>query len=538
MSKETGLRRLVERYGVILIALLAGVIYVLCLDARLGGHDESAYIVLARSIATGQGFRALNSPGNPPWTLYPFGYPLMLAPVMYLFPDFPENVIPLKLVSVLFGVATILVVYQFFRSLKVEARMALSLVFALVLCPLTIGFATHTLSEAPYLFFSLVALLLLNKWEREGNLINAAWALAVLAMAVAYLTRVVGLSLFAASVAYLLLRGRWKHVTLTVLLFALIISPWAYRNMAVGASGLTTDYVRSFFVHKDMARPYLGTIGPGDLVARLLNNVRGHATNKILWLFFPWAINGWWPAFLGRLHLEQLTWVPSVLGLVVSGLCVLGYILSLKERVRISHLYVLFYLGIILLPPWYVERNLWPLLPFLLYYFVVGIRWLADRASLLWHQSVSIARPATAVALCAILFGFAMSDRHQLAASAVYRAGQVNATEKSFFEMCEWIRKNTAEDDLVMYLYPVKTYLYTGRKTTGIPMIIDRSTFLESLYHQGVDYVALEPFRQEYEYGGQERIYLQPVIAMNPGAFIPVYQTPSEPRILVYQIAR
>jgi hypothetical protein len=219
-------------------------------------------------------------------------------------------------------------------------------------------------------------------------------------------------------------------------------------------------------------------------------------------------------------------------------LCVLGYFVSLRKQLRIDHLYVVFYLGIILLPPWYVERNLWPLLPFLLYYFVVGLRWLVERASFSWRKSVSLAAPVTVVVLGVILFGFAMSDRHLLAVGAAYRAGQGDATEQSFFEMCDWIRGNTAEDDLVMCLYPVKTYLYTGRKTTGIPTIIDREAFLERLRGLGVDYIAVETSHQEYKYGGEERIYLQPVIAMNPGMFIPIYQTSSEPRIVVYRIAR
>ena len=537
MGKMTDLKRLAERYGVILIALVGGLIYILCLDATVAGHDRSRFIILARSIATGQGFRDLSLPGSPPYTLAPFGYPLLLAPVMVLFPHFPENIIPLKLVTVSFGVVNILMVYWLFRSLKVEIWLALLLVSAVALAPLTIVFATHTLSEAPYLLFSLLALLLLGKWVRDDRMINPAWLLGVLAMAMAYLTRVVGLSLLAAGLGYLLLRKRWKHAVLTGLLFALLISPWAYRNMSVGSSGLTTDYVQSYFVLKDMARPYLGTIGPGDLMQRLLNNVRGHATDKILWLFFPWAINGWWPAFLSRVHLESLTWVSPVLGLAVSALCILGYVVSLRKRLRVDHLYVVFYLGIILLPPWVVERNLWPLLPFLLYYFVVGLRWLVERASLLWRKSVPLTAPATVVALCIVLLGFAMSDRHLLAAGAAYRVGQVSATEQSFFEMCEWIRRNTAADDLIMYFYADKLYLYTGRKTTGIPAIIDRDAFLEHLYDQGVDYVAIEPSRQDDRYGGQEQIYLQPAVMTYPQAFVPVHQIgadPDHPAFVVY----
>jgi len=42
-------------------------------------HDDAVYAILAKSLATGHGYRYLNLPGEPPATHFPPGYPLFLA---------------------------------------------------------------------------------------------------------------------------------------------------------------------------------------------------------------------------------------------------------------------------------------------------------------------------------------------------------------------------------------------------------------------------------------------------------------------------
>src|SRR6266567_3317187 len=51
--------------------------------------DDGMYVILAKSLATGHGFRWLNVPGMPPATHFPPGYPALLALVWLLVPSFP-----------------------------------------------------------------------------------------------------------------------------------------------------------------------------------------------------------------------------------------------------------------------------------------------------------------------------------------------------------------------------------------------------------------------------------------------------------------
>jgi len=55
-------------------------------------HDDGVYAILGKSIATGQGYRFLHLPGAPAATHYPPGFPLLLALVWKIAPNFPDNV--------------------------------------------------------------------------------------------------------------------------------------------------------------------------------------------------------------------------------------------------------------------------------------------------------------------------------------------------------------------------------------------------------------------------------------------------------------
>ncbi|MXX37886.1 MAG: hypothetical protein F4Z85_07385, partial [Gemmatimonadetes bacterium] len=56
-------------------------------DAKLSlSGDNAEFITLARSLAQGEGLLHINSPDPKPATKYPFGFPLLLAPLAWAFP--------------------------------------------------------------------------------------------------------------------------------------------------------------------------------------------------------------------------------------------------------------------------------------------------------------------------------------------------------------------------------------------------------------------------------------------------------------------
>ena len=58
--------------------------------------DDAFYVILARALANGEGYRALNVPGHPAGTHFPPGYPALLALVSFVAPPFPASIAVFK----------------------------------------------------------------------------------------------------------------------------------------------------------------------------------------------------------------------------------------------------------------------------------------------------------------------------------------------------------------------------------------------------------------------------------------------------------
>src|SRR5690349_24054015 len=88
----------------LLVGALAFAAGALIIEAYVVGvvHDDGMYVILAKSLATGRGYRWLNIPGAPPATHFPPGYPAVLALLWWIFPEFPGNVAAFELANAFF----------------------------------------------------------------------------------------------------------------------------------------------------------------------------------------------------------------------------------------------------------------------------------------------------------------------------------------------------------------------------------------------------------------------------------------------------
>ena len=134
-------------------------------DAKLSlSGDNAEFITLARSLAQGEGLLHINSPDPQPATKYPFGFPLLLAPLAWAFPG---DWVPMKVwVLVLFALG-MGVLYQLAKErvgvLPGLAVVVLSVVLGksylthgptgAVYGPLLLHYAHQIMSEVPYLTF-------------------------------------------------------------------------------------------------------------------------------------------------------------------------------------------------------------------------------------------------------------------------------------------------------------------------------------------------------------------------------------------------
>jgi hypothetical protein len=139
------------------------------------GGDFSAYLAQASSLLEGNvaAYRAANSqiiqnsvPGLGP-RLYPWGYPLLLAPLLGLF---GMNLLVFKLVNILFFVWFQWALWKLLRD-RLHPAALIAVLAGMALHPEVIATLDDVLSDIPFLLVSTLALHSLERWEQSqrGN---------------------------------------------------------------------------------------------------------------------------------------------------------------------------------------------------------------------------------------------------------------------------------------------------------------------------------------------------------------------------------
>ena len=200
---------------VLLLSLLPLSIYVLRLDNVAGMMvDDAWYVLLAKALAEGEGYRLLNAPGGEfILPMYPPGFPLLLSVVFRAGTHFPANVFLLKAVSIAAMVGVSLLSYFYLHRVReLPAHVATLAAIATAITPSFVFLATSTLmSECVFALAQLGTVVLAHRAVelpaspkregREGGPAEHAWLRVVAVALTATVTmfiRSVGVAVVAA----------------------------------------------------------------------------------------------------------------------------------------------------------------------------------------------------------------------------------------------------------------------------------------------------------------------------------------------------
>src|SRR5262249_17777393 len=139
-------RKLIFTLACLLAAGISLAIYLLRIDRVVGlVVDDAWYVLLAKALASGQGYTLINSPTPGIRPFYAPGFPFLLSAFYRLMPSFPNNVWLLKSVSIasMFGVGVLVFLY-FRRERDMSRWVALGLAFATTMYPALVFLATST----------------------------------------------------------------------------------------------------------------------------------------------------------------------------------------------------------------------------------------------------------------------------------------------------------------------------------------------------------------------------------------------------------
>ncbi|MFN7948651.1 MAG: hypothetical protein U0Z53_25075 [Blastocatellia bacterium] len=459
------------------------VIYLMRLDRVVGMFmDDAWYALLARSLATGQGYQLINSPTPGIAPLYPPLYPLLLSVAFKFYPQFPNNILLLKAVSViamlLAGVATC---FYLVRYRKWQGGAALLVGIVTVLHPGLVSIATSSLmSECVFTLVQMLALVAVEHCVNKREAAGGWWrgALAGLLCSAVFLTRSMGIGLIAAALLYLLKERLFRPAAALAVCVLIVLGGWTLYTQTHKPGAEQRAEVNSYIVrpYSEQFRDRLagdesqGQITLGDLPARVQDNLSSIAGRDAGGILLP----SFYPALNQGLG-EYGNGVQLILSLLACLLTITGYVVVAREKITMAEIALPFSLAIIIAWPFPPYRFLLPSLPLLLLYFLrgVGVCWrLHQRFSGEKEQVVSSgvlpwgALNGAAVVLVTIcLFGNGSYLLRKYADNSQERPRMIRVFAEQE-AILKWTAENVPQTETVLTTNPALVYLYTGHHTT------------------------------------------------------------------------
>lgn len=446
-------RWLLVAWGAFMIAVYAATVRAPAMGLY---HDDGVYVVTAKALAEGHGYRLISLPDEIPQTKYPILYPLGLSLIWRVAPSFPDNVLYLKLL----GLAAAIVWLWFVdRSLAYQTgrpKLARGIALLTAASPSVVFFSTIVLAETLFAALAWGGLWMLTRCERESATgPRLVWA--SLFCAGAYHTRTVGFTLIAAGVMGLAIKKKFRAAIVFGSVSGGLALPWLLWTWSqAGVPALYTYYT---------SLPY-----------RDWNVLFGfHVPQKL-------AIVGWNALFLlvepGRLMgLYSATLWPllALIGVLIA----IGFLVSALRGISVVHVFAAMYVGTLLLWAWPPARFLLPVYPLLLLYAALGGLLILGRIT---QPRLRTGIATTAIVLASFAAGWGSGALARKAVAKGRGCPGVPCARgwQDFLLVMTWVEKNTPPGAILMGTQDPMLYLYTGRKAVRAfnpdPAILHYST--------------------------------------------------------------
>ncbi len=408
-------------------------------------HDDAVYVILAKSLATGQGYRYLNLPGAPAATHFPPGYPAVLAALWFLAPTLTLRVILFKL----FNVALLGVIAARFQRLLNEqlcfGRKASALYAFLATASVPVIILTAVvMSETLFLAIVVAGLVVAERSMRDPNA-RASLILASVLAAASILVRTNGVAFALALALGFASERRWRHAGIAIACSAATLIPWQLWTSAHRASvpGVLQGAYGSYSAWIGHA---LHTLGPTFFAHVVVSNI-----HSITWT-------------LSTAVLPVFRTAPRVAALLFTlALSAFG-LRTLWIQARVTMLFTILYMGIVIVWPVEPARYLWGVWPLLLLFPLVGARdvWRTHASRPAFRYVRHAALTASACVLAGYLYGMGQGYwwRHW---ENIPRAGAV-----ALRPMVVGIRQHAKPGEIIATPAEAAMYLYTNHQTLPV----------------------------------------------------------------------
>jgi hypothetical protein len=353
-------------------------------------HDDARYLLLARSIAQGTGYRFVFMPGSPAGTHFPPAFPLVLAALWKVAPAFPASVVLFKLLNAFLLSLAAYAAFVFARGRGGLAPWTAAGVAIAFAGSVPVLFLDGVLFSEPFFIAGLLGALMISEravrpvgstGTTARSLANFALA-AGLAIGAVTMIRTLGIALGVGIAITLILRKQWREFALAMLGIAVFVVPWQLWTMRHGGEippVLSGDYG----TYGSWVAAALHSEGNGFIVRVAEANLKGFSI--LLDLF---GVSG---------AMRLVVAIPLLIALSLGTA-------RLLRRAPVSVAATAAYLLVVLIWPGTPDRFLWPVWPLLLTGVACGaaeiVRWSTASPETRTARGVMLA----ALAVCVLLF--------------------------------------------------------------------------------------------------------------------------------------
>ena len=426
---------------------------------HLGLHqDDALYLVGAKSLAEDRAYRIDSLPGEPFQTKYPPLLPALLAPVWQLGPPFPENLKPVTLFTWLLLPPCLLMLRATFRHFSLSPREVWLLTFAVAWHPLVCLLSTAIMSDLLFLTLMLGSLLLCGEPTAPASVSTAnrraRLTIAGLLAGLAFLTRTVALPLLITVPLCFWYRKQRRQAFWFVAGMLPAVVGW---QVWATVHQLSTRDPALIYYTSYLALERL-IVNAGNLPVVLWHNFDALLRSFGKLLLFDVAT-------VQNVHLERILGVAAIVGTVR----------LVRRTGRVQYPAAALGIAALLLAHMFTadERLSLPLYPLVLMGFWTEIKnfcralrttWIRRRLS--DRLAAGGAGAGLAVVTLSVAAAYFMGDAVFL--PNLYRTCERDLQTRQ--PAYQWIRSH-APPDATFYAYDdPDLYLYTGRRTLGLPM--------------------------------------------------------------------
>ncbi len=406
------------------------------------GGDFALYVMHAANLVEGRPFAEtglIYFPDGLSPRAYPPGYPILLAPVHALF---GADLEAFKVEIVLLFIAMLAALYRVFEP-GLPAGVLLVVIALVGFNPYLTAFKNEVYADIPFMLCLYLAIAFVTRrcygetgWTRDGR----KAVLAALLIYAAVAMKPLGLALAVAIVLLDVLR--WRSISRFSWIVSLIVGGLyvTQKLLLTGNTGQEAHFAFS--------------------AAQILRNAADVVRDLPMILAFGLERS------VDSIPLSRRS-LANVVGAPITLLAVYGFVSRAKRDLTLLEVFPVVFVGVLLLWPFYQHlRYVLPLLPLYLYYAYQGIEALG-------HERARWLTPA----VTAWIAGITIASL----ASAEYGPLPAGVGKTETVELFEFIRAETAEDDVVVFRKPRILALQTGRRSGYDKRITDDRGFLELL---------------------------------------------------------